>query len=208
LFIDINGDSLQAIHPDAQQMIINTLPKADVEYVQFDENGMINLELLNSRSSESGNFNALQDIANSDLMMIVSLDENYSSVNNEGIVSVNSMSYQGPDPYFVDEDGSTLSGTSTGESGNMGVTLLPGQGSSGINSMDNNIRVVINKNLSKPAAAEMYSHEANGHGLMYMRTRDRAASAHHFKGSTCTNEPLKKLIIGSKMETVKNMKRR
>ena len=67
-YIDINGDSIRAHQADAQKMITNTLNKKDAKYVQFD----INLELLNSHSSKSGNFNSLRELANSETITDVS----------------------------------------------------------------------------------------------------------------------------------------
>jgi len=118
------------------------------------------------------------------------------------------MGYQGPNTFNPDSDGSTPNGTTTGEAGLMGVTLLPGKGGSGVNSRDNTISVVINKNLSEAARAEMYSHEANGHVQMYLITGNRSQSGHIYVGSTDVNQPLKAMIIKSKMETVNNMQGR
>jgi hypothetical protein len=64
------------------------------------------------------------------------------------------------------------------------------------------------KKLSPAARAEMYSHEANGHALMYVRTRDRGQSGHNTVGSVSTNKVLNDMIIRSKMETVRNMRGR
>ena len=85
---------------------------------------------------------------------------------------------------------------------------MPGNGSSGVNSVNNSIKVIVHSSLSDAGKAEMYSHEANGHGLMYVRTSDRVQSGHQYKGLTDINIPLKNMIIRSKMETVTNMKNR
>lgn len=60
-------------------------------------------------------------------------------------------------------------------------------------------------------AAEMYSHEANGHGLLYIRNGgDHAGASHNvinLDGKlTETNEPLKIMIIQSRRETINNMR--
>lgn len=95
----------------------------------------------------------------------------------------------------------------TGEGGNNGVTLLPEKGESSVNSMEDlKIDVIIHQNLSEIGRAETYSHEANGHALMYVRTQDRYKSAHQYRGLTETNIPLRDMIINSRKETIKNMR--
>lgn len=207
-YIDVNGDSINAKQPESQQMITNTLNKEDAKYVQFNEVGNIDMGLLLSHKSKSGNFNNLVTMATSDLWTIVSLDDKYSCVDDEGNTKPDyQMGYQQDAEIGKDVIGNTIGGTSTGEGGLMGKTLLPGKGTSGENSPNGNIYVIINKNLSAAARAEMYSHEANGHALMYMNTRDRIHSGHITppKGLIDTNKPLINMIIRSKMETVKNM---
>ena len=63
----------------------------------------------------------------------------------------------------------------------------------------------INQKLSETGRAETYSHEANGHGLMYIRTGDRKQSAHQAVGSKEMNIPLRNMIISSRKETIRNM---
>jgi hypothetical protein len=189
-------------------MIQNTLTKEDMQYVRMDKNSLIDKEYLNSHKSESGNYNSLSELVNSDIMTEVSLGNSYFFMDNAGNMQTATMSYQYPDPDFVDADGSTLNGTTTGEAGLMGQTLLPGNGTSGVNSPDNSIKIIMNEKLSPAARAEMYSHEANGHALMFVRTRDRTKAGHILIGSRDTNTPLINMITSSKMETVKNMKDR
>jgi len=71
--------------------------------------------------------------------------------------------------------------------------------------MDNTITVIVNQHLSEAGRAETYSHEANGHALMYLRTKDRTQSGHVLPNET-RNIPLREIINSSKMETVKNMR--
>lgn len=94
----------------------------------------------------------------------------------------------------------------TGETGKMGITLFPDRaGFSG--STNNTIHVIINKNLSEKGAAETYSHEANGHGALYiLNGYNHRGASHHFRGTKDTNIKLIDMIIKSKTETVKNMK--
>jgi hypothetical protein len=64
----------------------------------------------------------------------------------------------------------------------------------------------MNEKLSPEARAEMYSHEANGHALMFIRTGDRIKAGHIIVGSKDTNTPLVNMIKKSKMETIRNMR--
>lgn len=82
------------------------------------------------------------------------------------------MSYNGADEFYMDTNFESTNGLTTGEMGKFGITLLPGKGKSGVNSSDeNSIDIIVNKNFSKVGRAESYSHEANGHALMFVRTR-------------------------------------
>jgi len=205
-YVDPTGETVKPSDEEALKMIQNTLTKEDMQYVRFDENGNIDKDYLNSHTSESGNYGSLLELVNSDIITEVSLASGFSYMDNNGnMQEVKEMSYQGPDPEFADPTGSTIGGTTTGEAGLMGQTLLPGKGTSGRNSPDNTIKVIMNVNLSPAARAEMYSHEANGHALMFVRTGDRVKSGHIIIGSTDTNTPLVNMIKSSKMETVINM---
>jgi len=207
-YIDPDGRDVKPIGEEALKMIQNTLTQEDMQYVRFDKNGNIDKDYINSHSSESGNFNSLLELVNSDILTEVSLASSYTYMDNDGNMQTVTMSYQGPDPDFADPTGSSIGGTTTGEAGLMGQTLLPGKGISGANSPDNTIKVIMNEKLSPAARAEIYSHEANAHALMYVRTGDRVQSGHIIKGSTDTNKPLVNMIRTSKMETVINMLKR
>ena len=208
-YIDVNGDSIRANQAEAQQMITNTLTKEDAEYVQFDENGNINLELLNSHSSESGNYYSLLGLANAETVINVSLDDHFDYVDENGVAGTSEMSYQPAGTMEPDVNGETMNGTTTGEAGLLGKTLFPDlKGKQ--NSPDGTIRVVVNKNLSEAARAEIYSHEANGHAYIYVTTGgDRERASHNVTtGWKEQNKELSKRIIDSKKETVINMRNR
>ena len=206
--IDPTGKTVRPADEEALKMIQNTLTTQDMQYVRFDADGNIDKDYLNSHTSESGNYGTLLELVNSDIITDVSLASGYTYMDNDGNMQSKTMSYQEPDPEFADPTGSTLGGTTTGEAGLMGQTLLPGKGQGGANSPDNTIKVIINVKLSPAAQAEMYSHEGNGHALMYVKTGDRVQSGHIFNGSKDMNKTLDNMIIRSKMETVKNMKSR
>ena len=70
--------------------------------------------------------------------------------------------------------------------------------------------MIINKNLSPQGAAEIYSHEANGHALLYIMNGGNHNGASHqpIDGRFVEgNIILKEMIINSKKETIKNMQR-
>ena len=76
---------------------------------------------------------------------------------------------------------------------------------------DGTVKVIVNKNLSEPARAEMYSHEGNGHAYIYMmkggaKARERAS--HQPVNFKETNTELRQRIIRSKKETIQNMRQK
>lgn len=65
----------------------------------------------------------------------------------------------------------------------------------------------VNENLSEPARAEIYSHEANEHAHIYVMNggaKAREKASHQSEGFKETNNELKQRIIRSKKETIKN----
>lgn len=95
----------------------------------------------------------------------------------------------------------------TGEIGNYGKTLFPDR--EGIqNSPSSDIEVFIHPSLSKIGAAEAFSHEAYGHALLYIRNGgNHTEASHKVEGMVETNTVLKTMILGSRRETVSNLKR-
>ena len=209
-YINPDGRDVKPIGDEALKMIQNTLTKEDMKYVRFDKNGNIDKDYINSHNSKSGNYKSLLKLVNSDILTEVSLVEGkISYMDNNGETQEMLMPYFGPDPEFADPQGLTSDGLSTGETGRHGITLLPGKGKSDVNSPDGNIHVMINRNLSSEGRAETYSHEANGHALIYVNTKDREKSAHGYRengGARDYNLPLVNAIKASKKETIKNMK--
>lgn len=191
-------------------MLDNILTNEDLEYVRLDKNGYINKGLMNSHKSESGNFNALSSLVNSEFDVHVSLGTSYTYKDGEGnIKQSTTMSYSGPDAVFMDTGFEQVGGTTTEESGFMGKTLLSGKGASGENSIDDSrIDIIVNSNLSETGRAEIYSHEANGHAVIYVNTRDRRQSAHQAPNWVEMNKPLANKILNSRRETVTNMRSR
>lgn len=151
-------------------------------------------------------------MVNSDRIVEIVLDDKFTFMRQDGNLETATMSYIAFDPKYdleslKDLKGETINGLSTGENGFMGKTLFPDK--DGIqNSPNGNIIVIINKKLSPAGAAETYSHEANGHALLYIKNGGDHKGASHqpideqwIEG----NETLKEMIINSKKETIKNM---
>ena len=207
-YVDPKGKDVLPYDDEVLDMIVSTLADRDRDYVRLDENGFIDKILLNSHKSKSGNFNALKELVNSELLISVKLDDSYSFVDNEGNVYHEEMSYNGADEFYKDPNFESTNGLTTGEMGKFGITLLPGKGKSGVNSSDeNSIDIIVNKNFSKVGRAESYSHEANGHALMFVRTKNRDRAAHDVgKFSIEQNVQLREMIIQARKETVKNLK--
>ena len=77
------------------------------------------------------------------------------------------------------------------------------------NSINGELFVIINKNLSKEGAAENYSHEAIGHAIIYVLSNGNyQLSVHQTERLTEKHFILKKAIIRTKKETIKNMKQK
>ena len=213
-YVDSDGKEIKPAGTAELIMIQNTLPKEARNYVKLDNNGLIDRTLLNSYKGESLNFNNLKTIANSNYIVEVKFADSFTYMKQDGSLGVSTMSYNAFDPQYdlesdKDLQGKTINGVSTGESGFLGKTLFPDK--NGVqNSPNGNIIVIINKNLSPAGAAENYSHEANGHVLLYILTGGNRKEASHqpVNGQWIEgNKILMEMIIKSKQETIKNMQR-
>ena len=211
-YIDPDGLDVKPAGTAELKMIQNTLPKEARDYVRLDENGFIDRTLVNSYSGMSLNFSNLKTMVNSDRIVEVVLDDKFTFMGQDGKLGTAKMQYIAFDPKFdlessKDLKGETIGGLSTGESGFLGKTLFPDK--DGIqNSPNRNIIAIINSNLSPEGAAEVYSHEANGHALLYIQNGgDHKGASHQPIGGQWIegNETLKNMIINSKKETIKNM---
>ena len=211
-YIDPNGCDVKPAGTAELIMIQNTLPKEARSYVRLNKDGMIDRTLLNSYGGKSLNFNNLKTMVNSDRIVEVVLDDKFTFMGQDGKLGTETMPYNSFDPkYDLESDkdlkGETMGGLSTGESGFMGKTLFPDK--DGIqNSPNGNIIVIINKNLSPAGAAENYSHEANGHALLYILNGGNHKGASHqpINGQWIEgNKTLMEMIINSKKETIENM---
>jgi len=66
-FIDPDGREVIAVDNLSKRNILNTLTKEERKYVTFNEEGILNIELLNKSNSTSANFSALRTLANSQI---------------------------------------------------------------------------------------------------------------------------------------------
>ena len=115
---------------------------------------------------------------------------------------MNYLPYIYGESFPKDVKGDTPNGLTTGESGFMGKTLFPDRIGSE-NSTTSNIKVIINKNLSSAGAAEIYSHEVNGHALLYiMNGGDHIGASHQVQRNEDSNRKLIDMIVKSKKETI------
>lgn len=127
--------------------------------------------------------------------------------NNDGHLQEFQMRHKEADSYFADPELKNASGITTGETGKLGVTLLPGKGESGVNSISKNvIDIYINAKLFTVERAETFSYEEYGHTVMFLNTLDRAKPGHIIKGNRDVNIELLNRIIKSRKETIKNIK--
>ncbi len=203
--IDPDGRRVKPFGNRALTAIKNTLPLDARNYVTLNEEGYIDLDRLEQYSGDCYNYNCLKELVSS---------EEY----NIEIHLSNSFSYKDRNGQFVEKDESSimyyfpaddpyasttgLYNLSTGETGFYGKTLFPdGEGLQ--NSPNGNIVIHLNERLSDKGIAETYSHEANGHALLYVRSNgDRQRASHDYQGSTDANTELKEMIKSSTRETV------
>ncbi|MDC1105455.1 hypothetical protein OAT16_02040 [Prolixibacteraceae bacterium] len=182
----------------------------DASHVRLDKNGNIDRAIINAHSSESGNYKSLKELVNSSQVVEVSTNDQFRFIDENGNHGKTSMKHLPYDSRYYnpkDSNGDTMSGTTTGEEGFLGKTLFPDRDGKQ-NSPNENIKVVIHKKLSVAAKAEMYSHEMNGHALLYIKNGGNHIGASHqvSKGLKDNNIRLKNMIIRPKKETINNMK--
>lgn len=212
-FVDPDGKEVRPAGSAELMMIQMTIPLEARNYVVLNPSGSIDGSILANCPVSSYNISCLQQLVASDKVFDVLLsNEFYWSPGNDLMDKDNPaninpypMTYIGPsqdymDPYNFTDD------LSTGESGLTGKTLFPDK--NGVqNSPDNNIKIIINQGLSSQGRAESYSHEANGHGLLYLLTGfNHQAASHHYDGSKDLNSRLVDMIMKSKIETIEDNK--
>ena len=166
-FIDPDGRDVHPADNNAFAMLLNTISPEDREFIVLNGNGNIDYATILSHKSESQNYAALMDLVSSDLTYNIYAQTEYSYIDNAGNANNDQLSYSAPDIEFADPEFLSPSGLTTGEAGKYGITLLPGQGMSGVNSPNQDVHTYIHPFLSPIGQAEALSHELYGHGLLY-----------------------------------------
>ena len=188
--VDPDGRDVLPTSEEAYQMILMTVPESAREYIQRDEKGYIDRNLINTFDCESSNFRDLKELVNNDCIIEVSVSNSYNWINGDGNTVTTQMEYRNPaiDAEFdklygiktnfsIEANG--IYGTSTGESGEMGVTALPTQ-MAGHRSTNENIQITINAQLSAKGRIENFIHEFYGHAYIYSITGDANRACHDF----------------------------
>lgn len=208
-FIDPDGQEVHPADNNAFVTLLNTISPEDREYIVLDKNGNIDYAIMLSHNSDSQNYVALMDLVSSNLTYNIYVQAEYSYMDNIGNITNGSLSYFEPDVEFADSNFSSPSGLSTGESGKYGITLLPSQGVSGVNSPNQEAHTYIHPSLSLLGQAEALSHELYGHGSLYNQYRDRAVSGHDYRNTSREhNNLLRDYIRRARMETVSYFKQK
>ena len=187
-FVDPDGCIVKPKSDDALDMVRNTLSKRDREFVKLNDEGVLDVALLQTHKSNSDNYNSLLLLAESPTNIEVFLGNEFEFKDNTGALGLNNMQYLGVDEYFVGNNEGKGVGTTTGEVGFLGKTLFPGDKAQE-NSTDQTIRIIINSGLSEQGRAETFAHEGYGHAYMFVKTLyNYSASTHSFaRGGIDTN---------------------
>jgi len=197
--VDPDGRDVLPTSIEALNMIRNSVPEEAREYIQTDERGVINQDLINSYDCSSSNFNDLKELVNSGCTIEVSLDDEFNYISQDNSIHTMSM------PYY--SDGGSLGGyfdLSTGESGWYGQTQYP-DNNAAYPSINDNVRITINKNLSSSGRTESFAHEFYGHAYIYANTGNASAASHGYgqQNTSETNLLLKNRIINAMSEVRK-----
>lgn len=198
------------VHPDnynAFVLLLNSISPEDRDYIVLNKAGNVDYATMQSHNSESQNYAALMNLVASELTYNIFVQSDYSYMDNDRNINNSSLSYFAPDIEFADPNFLSPSGLTTGETGKYGITLLPGQGNSGVNSPNQNVHIYIHPSLSPIGQAEALSHELYGHGFMYDQYRDRSMSGHDYRNTSRDhNDLLRSHIRRARMETVSYFK--
>lgn len=211
--VDIDGKKLRPAGITELNIIRNTVPKDARQYIVLDKSGYIDKNHLKLYQGNSQNYNNIKEIVEDEITIEVLLDDKFSFIDKNGQLGTAIMQYYPHDPLYPEDKDincNLVNGLSTGETGFSGKTLFPDRVGMQ-NSPSDNIVIIINKHLSPAGAAEIYSHEANGHGLLYIRNGgDHLGASHNIINQDGklieTNEVLKNMIRQSRLETISNMR--
>ena len=203
-YSDPTGERIIANDISIQRTILLTLNLHDRGYVEFNHGGYLNRELLLNNNIGSENFNSLVLLETAPELIYVEFDNQYNFIDSKGDLKRKELNAI-VDPTFITNEIKNFTDITTGEIGRTGVTLLPSDGQHDVNSYDDNIHIILSDQLSQDGAAQLYSHEANGHAKLYILTHDRNLSSHRVKNYIETNKLLSNAILQSLKETIINM---
>lgn len=109
-------------------------------------------------------------------------------------------------PIMCTNDPAGSFGFNTGEDGWQGVTQTPGDAPGKYNSPDENVKIVINKALSREGQAQTFAHEGYGHAYLYSKgivhTHQYISTSSGFEEG---NQALSQAIRQAIEETIRNM---
>lgn len=179
--IDPDGDSVMINNSNWQNDLRNTLPKEVRGYTQFDNRGVLNVELLREQNSDNINVKALLEVGGAEQMINVS---------------------EGTKIEYKDQDGSIK--TLDMGTGIKGFTTAPDK--SNESSIDNNVNVQLNQNSSSEKRAEYLAHELYGHAQFYVTGKPWMHEFHSGQGGKDFNKPLVNAIIKYMKQAMKNYK--
>lgn len=205
-YIDPDGEVVHPIGEAEIEAIRRTLPNEAREYVKFDKDGNIDLNLLRQYGGNDHNYRCLMILAKADYITDFILAKEFTYKNKDGVIGTKALSYSpyGESMLERDTDFQFVSGLTTGEGDSYGKTLFPDN--DGIeNSPDEKIYVYIVEELKGVGRSEGLSHELYGHALMYILTGgNHYESSHKIDGCTDTNRVLRNYIFEARKTTVKN----
>ena len=158
--IDPDGREVVAVDILARRNIINTLSKAEAQYVRFDDNGRLDVSLLNQYSGSSENFIALHAFANSEtsyIFAVASQDINGSEFFEKGSNAENPNNFS------------------------YGVTNMPGMEHDP--SPNNNVYIFTASFLDEKTQARNTAHEGYGHAYFFELSKNNPSiNPNHTKG--------------------------
>ena len=139
--VDPTGKVVIGLDDQARQNILYTLTEEESKFIRFNEDGVIDADLLNQSSSTSENFEALKTVVNSGISYYVSTASQYK-VKNE-IIQMHDQSTNGV----------------------VGTTLLPNAEHEP--SPDDNVHIYVSNRLPDVEMVSTTAHELFGHGYFY-----------------------------------------
>ena len=203
LFLVVSMCTSINAYEDTQEMIKNTLPIDSHNFITFGDDGILDNDNLAKYPNNGGsdNFNKLLGMSSSEYIFEVNVNDIFIYSNETGQLDFEYLDELGVDPYPSSE-GMYLR---TGEDGWVGHISFPGNDRK-YNSTNNNIQITIHKDLSEEGRAQAFSHEAYGHGYLYLKNNGDKFSAEHQPNKMLEmNKALSSTINKAINETIKNM---